>query len=65
MKKYDTVKTNPKQIKNIDKDYKNKSEKEIYMEITRINKEIEKEMSYEEHEVLFKKLKTIKTLLDK
>ncbi len=64
MKKNNTHNNYLKQIQDMARDYENKSEKEMHMEITRINEEIEKEMSYEEHEELFKKLKAIRLLLD-
>ncbi|MGO1470564.1 MAG: hypothetical protein ACTHW2_11125 [Tissierella sp.] len=46
------------------KNYENKSEEEIYLQVIQINEEIEKEMSYEEYEILFQKLKSIRTLLN-
>lgn len=51
-------------IKDLAGNYEDKSEEEIYMEIIRINDEIEKEMSYEEYEALFEKLKDIRPLLN-
>lgn len=53
-----------KQLENGAEKYKDKSEEEIYLEIIRINEEIEKEMSYEEYENLFHQLKNIRPLLN-
>lgn len=63
--KYNIDKNDLNRIKDLAEDYEDKSEEEIYLEIIRINEEIEKEMSYEEYEALFEKLKTIRPLLNK
>lgn len=63
--KYNIDETDLNRIKDLAEDYEDKSEEEIYIEIIRINEEIEKEMSYEEYEALFEKLKTIRPLLNK
>lgn len=63
--KYNIDKNDLNRIKDLSEDYEDKSEEEIYVEIIRINEEIEKEMSYEEYEALFEKIKTIRPLLNK
>ena len=62
--KYNVDENDLNRIKDLAGDYEDKSEEEIYMEIIRINDEIEKEMSYEEYEALFEKLKDIRPLLN-
>ena len=61
---YDINPEDAAKLEDLASNYENKSEEEIYSDIIRINEQIEKEMSYEEYEALFSKLKSIRPLLN-
>lgn len=63
LKNYEINPGDEELIKNMAKDYENKSEDEIFVEIIQLNARMEDELSYEEYENIFEKLESIRHLL--
>lgn len=50
-------------LENLSEDYKDKSEEDIFVEIIRINNEMEEGMSKEQYQAIFEKLSSIRPIL--
>ncbi len=67
MKEFEDFKPTKKQIEvigDLSDAYKNKSDEDMFVEIIRVNEEMESEMSSEKYEEIFEKLDSIRPLLN-
>ncbi len=61
--KYEPNEEDVSMLKDLTKDYKDKSEDDIFVEIIKLNNEMEDEMTEEQYEAIFKKLDSIRPVL--
>ncbi|NLN14490.1 MAG: hypothetical protein GX185_02670 [Tissierellia bacterium] len=63
MEEFEFNQEDVERIESITREFKDKSDDEIFMEIINLNEQMEKDLSYEEYEAIFEQIESIRHLL--